>query len=150
MSVTLRGWSVFGTTKDATAETPNAIDPAMLSAAITHGRSCGRQDHHVWVTANNAIALATRKQIDPKASGDHTSLFSWVAERWRAMASKVEMLKNSVPASWIAPADQSRFPGAHARQRPVAVWYCSAAALVKKIEPTKNVMPSAATPTRLT
>src|SRR5262245_22324776 len=126
------------------------MDPAMLRAAMSQGRSWGRHDHQAPATANHATPLATRKQIEPKASGDHTSLFSCVADKCRAMASKVEMLKNSVPASWTAPASQSRLPGSHACQRPVACRYCRAAAVVKKIEPTKKVRPSAATPTAFT
>ena len=68
------------------------------------------------------------------------------------------MLKKTVPTSWIEVASQSIRRGSHdagaagrgGGRAPGAVFttsrYCSAAALVKKIEPTKNVMPSALAP----
>src|SRR4051794_34852321 len=51
------------------------------------------------------------------------------------------MLNSSVPANWTIAACQSA-----PASRGVAA-SCSAAALVKKIEPTKNTMPSAVDPT---
>ncbi len=50
-------------------------------------------------------------------------------------------MKNRVPTSWTRPAHQaSRSPDC---------WNCSAAAEVKKSEPTKYVTPSAVAPTQL-
>ena len=53
------------------------------------------------------------------------------------------MLKNSVPANWMPPAHQSTRPPPVTR----VVRNCRSAAEVKKIEPTKNVTPSALEPT---
>ena len=52
-------------------------------------------------------------------------------------------LKQSVPANWMPPAHQSRRPPPARR----VVRNCSRAAAVKKIEPTKKVIPSAEEPT---
>src|SRR3954454_13604444 len=81
-----------------------------------------------------ASQLATRKQIEPNASGRQISVPSEDASSARA----VLRLKNSVPASWIA----------EARSRPATS--CSAAAAVNSSEPTKNTAASALAPTRCT
>jgi hypothetical protein len=66
------------------------------------------------------------------------------------------MLKKSVPINWTTPASQSILLGSHVKKRifsfnkkPLGVWrafivsmYWEKAAVVKKIEPTKKVIPS--------
>src|SRR3954452_3102017 len=71
-SMMLRGSPVVVTIFDATADTPNAIEPARLSAAMRHEMLRTRHDHQPWLTSNQASPLATRKQIDPTMSGTHT------------------------------------------------------------------------------
>ena len=80
------------------------------------------------------------------------------------MASKVSTLNSTVPASWMRVAQTSMRRSSHPSTRsPVrgpppsrsrsaftASRYCSAAALVKKIEPTKKIAPSAPGPTAWT
>src|SRR5262245_32098344 len=95
-----------------------------------------------WAAAK-PIAPETRKQIDPNASGRHTSrsysgLASAVLSAW-----KVVTLKNSVPADWTDATHQSAF------QRPgKASQDCSPPPAVNRIEPTKKVDASAFGPTR--
>ena len=81
-------------------------------------------------TASSASTLETRKQIDPKTSGDQTSRFEVWVEKWWYIPKKVVTLKKSVPANWT-PAAHTSLPS------PRATRSCSNAAVVKKIEPTK-------------
>ena len=76
-----RGWSASGTTKDPTAEAAKAIDPTRFSAVIDHDRLRGRHDHRTPLTSTHANPLATRKQIDPSASGVQTRRSAWCADR---------------------------------------------------------------------
>ena len=77
---------VSGTMKAPAAEMPNAMDPIMLMAAILHVSNCGFQHHNLSQTSMSARPLAARKQIEPKASGAHTSASSWrVAKSRRAL-----------------------------------------------------------------
>ncbi len=164
----LRGSPVVDTTFDATADTPNAIEPARLSAAMRHEMLPTRHDHQPWLTSNQARPLATRKQIEPTMSGTHTRRCACVASRLASSAASVVTLKNTVPTSCTALADQSMRAGSHVQKRrrrspglasvpgrrawgALSVWrYCRYAADVKKIEPTKNVIASASVPTQPT
>lgn len=65
-----------GTTKEATAATAKASEPAMPAHAAHHVRASGSHRRSRCVVASTPSALATRKQTDPSASGRHT----W----WRA------------------------------------------------------------------
>ncbi len=103
----LRGSPVVVTIFDATADTPNAIEPARLSAAMRHEMLRSRHDHQPWLTSNQASPLATRKQIDPTMSGTHTRRCACVASRLASSAASVVTLKNTVPTSCTALADQS-------------------------------------------
>jgi hypothetical protein len=60
---------VSGTTNAPIAEMPKAIEPVMLMAAILQMISFGLQHHNLSQTAMSAWPLATRKQIEPNASG---------------------------------------------------------------------------------
>jgi hypothetical protein len=104
----LTGSFVEGSTSAATAETPKATDPRRFSAAIRHPRE-GRRRR----TSANAIALATRKQIEPKAFGVHTRRSVCRVSSPRFIASNVLTLNSSVPTSWTAAASQSGRAGAH-------------------------------------
>src|SRR5690349_20004286 len=109
----LRGSPVVVTIFDATADTPNATDPARFSAAMRHEMLRVRHDHHPWLTSNQARPLATRKQMDPTMSGTHTRRWACVAIRLVSIAASVVTLKNTVPTSCTALADQSMRPGSH-------------------------------------
>jgi hypothetical protein len=164
----LRGSPVVGTIFDATADTPNATEPARFSAAMRHEMLRTRHDHQPWLTSNQARPLATRKQIEPTMSGTHTRRCACVAFRLVSMAAAVVTLKNTVPTSWTALADQSMRAGSQVqkrRRRSPGVAsvpgrsacgalrvcrYCRYAAVVKKMEPTKNVIASASVPTQPT
>ncbi len=159
----LRGSPVVGTIFDATADTPNATDPARFSAAMRHDTLRAFQDHQPWLTSNQASPLATRKHTEPAASGTYTRRCACVALRVVSMAARVVTLKKTVPTSCTRLALQSIRPGSHVQKRnrspaPAArAWgaltvcrYCRKAALVKKIEPTKNTIASASVPTRPT
>ena len=67
-------WPVAGLMSPATADTPKATDPIRLAKVIHHDHDRGRQPAQPWQTSNQASALATRKQIEPTASGRHTVL----------------------------------------------------------------------------
>ncbi len=119
-----------GTTHDATAAIPKKTDPSMFRPAICNW--VPRRPH----TAASASPLARRKQMEPRASGAHTRTSSWAVESASFMAVKVVTLKNTVPTSCTLAAHQSR------RSRR-AVWLnWSREAVVKKIEPAKNVTPT--------
>src|SRR3954454_2176544 len=113
---------VEGTTYAATAETPKATQPTRFTRAIHQSRV-----RRARPTSSIARQPETRKQIEPRVSGVHTSRsYSFASSPLRS-ASNVEMLKNTVPASWIALLHQSMARG---RNRPP--WtYCSVAADVK-------------------
>jgi len=64
------------------AESPKNTDPAMFNQVHRHTRAFGSHSPSLSVVATPANALATRKQIDPKASGRHpvpTRAFSFTA-----------------------------------------------------------------------
>src|SRR3954453_3051862 len=103
---------------------PNAIEPTRLSVAERRMRSAA------WSTASSARTLATRKQVEPNASGDQTSRFDVWVEKWWYIPKNVVTLKNSVPANWTAAAHT-------AVPSPRATRSCSKDATVKKIEPAK-------------
>ena len=147
------------TTYAPIAERPKKIEPARLRAAITQPRSSGRHESQPCPASAKASQLATRKQIEPSASGRQESRFAEESSRLSSIARKVLMLKKTVPTSWIEVASQSIRPGSQETKRVprgaagsgravlTTSRYWSDAALVKKIEPTKNVMPSAPSPT---
>src|SRR4051794_39240463 len=120
---------------------PKATQPARFTRAIHQSRV-----RRALPTASIARQPETRKQIEPRVSGVHTSRsYSFASSPLRS-ASNVEMLKNTVPASWIALLHQSIARG---RNRPP--WtYCSVAADVKKSEPTKKTRASISDPTSST
>ena len=121
MSVALRGWSELGTTCDATAEAPNAIDPTRFSAVIRQDRLRGRQDHRDRPTSNQASQLLTRKQIDPKASGDQTSRSAWVADRCsreRVEGADVEEHRSGQLHGGGPPLDALRLPAERSQPPP--------------------------------
>ena len=84
---------VAGTTKAATAETPNATEPIRLASGIHHDRLLGCHEPHPCDTSNQAKALATRKHTDPTASGRHTCWRDACALRSVVMAWPVLTLK---------------------------------------------------------
>src|SRR6478609_3316227 len=116
-SMMLRGSPVVVTIFDATADTPNAIEPARLSAAMRHEMLRMRHDHQPWLTSNHASPLATRKQIDPAMSGTHTRRWACVASRLASSAASVVTLKNTVPTNCTVLADQSMRAGSHVQKR---------------------------------
>src|SRR4029077_12002349 len=54
------------------AEKPNAPAPARFTPVIHQASDLGRQAAQPWHTSNQASALATRKQTEPKTSGRQT------------------------------------------------------------------------------
>src|SRR4051794_23913689 len=147
-AVTLRSLPVAGTTYDATAAIPNAMEPAKFRAAIHQLESRRRQKTHRSPTANHASALAIKKQIDPNASGTHTCLsISAVVVSARLSAMSVVRLKKSVPTNWTLTAPLSTVVGAPPS---IVIRHCIAAAAVKKSDPTKYVTLLARTPTHST
>src|SRR3954464_7358902 len=120
---------------------PKATQPARFTRAIHQSRV-----RRALCTASIARQPEARKQIEPRASGVHTSRSYSLESSPLRNASKVETLKNTVPTSWIALLHQSRPRG---RNRPPST-YCSAAADVKKSEPTKKTRPSIPEPTSCT
>src|SRR3954464_2518725 len=123
----LTGSDVEGSTSAATAEMPKKTEPSRFRAAIRHAADGPR-------SAPQARQLETRKQIEPKTSGVHTRRSAWRASNPRFMPSNVLTLKNRVPTNWISEASLSA--------RVTDARSCTNAAVVKKIEPTKNVTPS--------
>ena len=100
--------------------------------------------------------------IDPSMSGRQTCWCACAASRALRVAAYVLTLKNTVPIDWTPHAHQSIRAGCHAihRRRPRAPPATSVGALiawknwrypalVKKIDPAKNVIASAAAPTAL-
>src|SRR4051812_8385093 len=65
----LTGSPLAGSTSEATAAMPNATEPSRFTAAIRHPGDR-------YPTATHATIDATRKQIDPAASGAQTRAFS--------------------------------------------------------------------------
>ena len=54
------------------AENPNATDPARFTPVIHQASDLGRQAVQPWHTSNQASALATRKQTEPRMSRRQT------------------------------------------------------------------------------
>src|SRR5262245_40133136 len=72
--------SVDGRTKAAIAEAMKKIEPTMLTQTSRHGTSAQRHRRPSGAPISSiANQLATRKQIEPKKSGDQTRRFSWWA-----------------------------------------------------------------------
>jgi hypothetical protein len=139
---------VDGCTHPAIAEMPKNTDP--ISAPILHPGSDVRHENQAWPASANASSLATRKQIEPSASGVHTTRSAPLGERLASRAVKVVTLKKSVPASCTVVAHQSIRCGARPNTRRCGVasrsrigaalmhsTYCRYAAHVKKMEPAK-------------
>jgi hypothetical protein len=120
---------------------PKATQPSRFTRAIHQSRV-----PRALPTARMARQPETRKQTEPRASGVHTRRSYSLASSPVRSASKVETLKNTVPASWIALLHQSSRRGPN---RPPST-YCNAAADVKKSEPTKKTTPSISEPTSST
>jgi hypothetical protein len=158
---------VLGTTKPAIADNMKATEPSMLSHAIHQGKSRNRGRQDPAPRAEIANALETRNRTEPKTSGRQTCLSASEALRLCASAANVLWLKKSVPGNCVAAAIQflSRGHQAHGRALTWACWRCSSTpvipglcactswqydAEVKKIDPTKKVVASAAAPTAST
>ena len=83
------------------------MDPSRLTSVIHQDHDRGRHATQPWQTSNQASALATRKQIEPIASGRHTYRSAVCAARSTCMATPVLTLKYRVPTSCTALAHQS-------------------------------------------
>ena len=92
-SSTLRGSPLPETTLAANAETPNATEPKMFSIAIQPESVNTGRNSRPWLTSAQASALATRKQIEPTASGRHTARLICAAFSAVTSANPVLMLK---------------------------------------------------------
>jgi hypothetical protein len=125
-------------------------DPIRFSAATRQPVSAGRHETQAWPASANASSLAIRKQIEPSASGVHTTKSAAFGERLASRAVKVVTLKSSVPASCTEVAHQSIRRGSSPSRRRCGVasgsrlgaalmhsTYCRYAADVNKIEPMK-------------
>ena len=160
----LAGSPVVGTMFDATADTPNAIEPTRLSAAMRHEMLCGIHD------TSRGPPRRTRARWQRGSRSTRSCRASRRGVRLRRVqgrvrcATSVVTLKNTVPTSCTALAHQSMRRRLHAREteaagapvsRPERARRASRsgctgsnAADVKKIEPTKNVIASARKPTQ--
>lgn len=72
------------------AETPNAMEPKRLTAAIHQSRALAAP---LTRTAQEAITLDRRNAIEPNTSGAHTSRFICSTERFFARAANVLVLR---------------------------------------------------------
>ncbi len=132
------------------------IDPIMFSHAISHASDPGSSSNS-GPSARMANALETRNSTEPTKSGTQTRWCVWVVVRFVAIANAVLALKASVPGNCVAAASQPRSCGSQARRTAgrrrrsspsgaiCGLWDCTSCeneALVKKIEPTKNVIAS--------
>src|SRR5438105_13715107 len=128
---------------------PKKTHPSRLIAGCHH--PCPpRAGSHPWRDeARYAIAPETRKQIEPRQSGRHTSLLYSELVTAVCMAWKVVRLKKSVPADWITAAHHAVRPSPAECLRGHATQLCSAPPIVNRIQPTNNVIESAESPTRL-
>src|SRR5215204_4821018 len=90
-----------------------------------------------------------RKQIDPRQSGRQTSLSYSGLAKAVCIAWYVVRLKNSVPADWMMAAHHAARPPPGECRSDQASQLCSPPPAVNRIEPIKNVMASADSPTRL-
>jgi len=125
---------------------------------IHQASDLGRQAVQPWHTSNQASALATRKQTDPKTSGRQTWCRACAVPTAAKMAANVLTLNSRVPTSCMAVACQSIWPGRNTKtfRRPApgrrgaastASRYCRKPAEVKNSEPMKNVIASGRPPT---
>ena len=103
----LIGSPLDGSTSDAIAAAPNAIEPSRLSATIRHDSERRFRHTQRWQTSAYASSLETRKQIDPTASGAHTRRLLSLVLRPCFIPVNVVTLKNTVPTSCTAAASQS-------------------------------------------
>ena len=121
----------------------------------------GRQAAQPWHASNQASALATRKQTDPKTSGRQTWCRACAVPTAAKMAAKVLMLNSRVPTSCMAVACQSIWRGRNTktlrRAAPggrgaasTASRYDRKPAEVKNTDPMKNVTASGVAPTAVT
>ena len=69
------------------------MDPSRLTSVIHQDHDRGRHATQPWQTSNQASALATRKQIEPMASGRHTYRSALCTVRLTCMATPVLTLK---------------------------------------------------------
>jgi hypothetical protein len=88
--------------------------------------------------------------MEPRQSGRHTSLSYSELVNSVCIDWYVVTLKNSVPADWTIAAHQAARPPSWERRSGQASQLCSAPPSVNRIEPTKNVTPSAEAPTSCT
>src|ERR1700749_5025279 len=93
------------------AENPNATEPSRFTPVIHQASELGRQAAQPWHASNQASALATRKQTDPKTSGRQTWCRACAVPTAAKMAAKVLTLNSGVPTSCTAVACQSIWPG---------------------------------------
>src|SRR5450631_2207324 len=137
------------------------MDPVRLASVIHQAHSLGRQPTQPWQTSNQARVLATRKQIEPKASGRQTCWFAACAVRFSRRALPQLMLKKRVPASCTALAHQSIRRSSKTKNRrwapprtgapaSTASRYVRNPADVKNREPAKKVIESQPAPTAST
>ena len=75
------------------------MDPSRFSAVIHQASDLGFQAAQPWHASNQASALATRKQTDPKTSGRQTCCRACAVPTTAKMAANVLMLNSRVPMS---------------------------------------------------
>ncbi|WP_223423136.1 hypothetical protein [Tateyamaria pelophila] len=102
-----------GGTKAKMAEIMNATQPTKLIMTIHQASDRGCHDHQLWEVSTKARYPEIKKSTDPKRSG------AQIKPSWRihlptpSQASKVLILKSSVPANWVMLAIH---PGSSGRQ----------------------------------
>ena len=137
------------------------MDPSRFSAVIHQASDLGFQAAQPWHASNQASALATRKQTDPKTSGRQTCCRACAVPTTAKMAANVLMLNSRVPMSCTAVACQSIWLGSHTKTfrrgapgrrgaASTASRYCRKPAEVKNSDPMKNVRASGVAPTAVT
>ena len=128
---------------------------------IHQASDLGRQAVQPWHTSNQARALATRKQAEPRTSGRQTWCRACVEPTAAQMATNVLTLNSMVPTDCTAVAIQSIRSGRNTKTLRRAVpgrrgaastasRYCRKPAEVKNSDPMKNVTASGRAPTAST
>ena len=137
------------------------MDPSRFSAVIHQASDLGFQAAQPWHASNQASALATRKQAEPRMSGRQTWCCACAEPTSAQMATKVLMLNSRVPTDWMPVASQSIWCGRNTKTlrrgapgrrgaASTASRYCRKPAVVKNSDPMKNVTASGVAPTAVT
>src|SRR4051794_22809986 len=118
---------------------PKKTQPARLTPGCHQpaGPRTGSQPRRA--EARYAMNPEIRKQIEPSASGRHTSRSYDGLDKAVCNARKVVALKKSVPADWTVAAHHAARPAPASPRSGAASQTCSAPPVVKSSDPMKKV-----------